>query len=144
MDLNQLLCFYENLYNLENLSQDLENIDTVIMAGIFPHITNHVEIIKTITDSNAQNIIIDSSLIGPIYEHRDLPLATIYAEPTADDMNIIKTDSDRKYELIMNITEPYLTKILNFYGWEKVRCSYYQTKFHYEKPSNRFVVTYTR
>ena len=133
-----------DIYNLENLSQDLENIDTVLMAGIFPHITNHIDIIKTITDSNAQNIIIDSSLIGPIYDHRDLPLATIYAEPTADDMNIIKTDSDRKYELIMNITEPYLTNILNFYGWEKVRCSYYKTKVFNKESSNRFVVTYTR
>lgn len=133
-----------DIYNLENLSQDLENIDTVLMAGIFPHITNHVDIIKTITDSNAQNIIIDSSLIGLIYEHRDLPLAMIYAEPTADDMNIIKTDSNRKYELIMNITEPYLTRILNFYGWEKIRCSYYQPKILRKEPSNRFVVTYTR
>ena len=134
-----------DVYNLENLKKDLENIDTVLMAGIFPHITNHVDIIKTISGSNAQNIIIDTQInVDHFSKHPDLPLATIYEEPTADDLNILRSDSDRDFELIMLFTEPYLTKILNFYGWKKHRCSYYQTKFHLTKPSDRFVVTYSR
>jgi 2-polyprenyl-3-methyl-5-hydroxy-6-metoxy-1,4-benzoquinol methylase len=51
-----------NIYNIEEFDKLCNSHDTVLLSGILYHINNHYQILKTIADSSAQTIIIESML----------------------------------------------------------------------------------
>ena len=51
-----------NIYNIEEFNKLCNSHDTVLLSGILYHINNHYQILKTVADSSAQTIIIESKL----------------------------------------------------------------------------------
>lgn len=49
-----------DLYDLENNTQLCQNFDTLLCSGVLYHIHNHFDVLKSITDSAIENIIIES------------------------------------------------------------------------------------
>lgn len=49
-----------DLHDLANNTKLCENFDTLLCAGVFYHIHNHFDVLKSIADSSIENIIIES------------------------------------------------------------------------------------
>jgi hypothetical protein len=60
-----------NVYDLVNLKMLLQNKNTVLMLGLIYHINNHYELLKTISESDIDAIVIDVAIKPYInhYEH---------------------------------------------------------------------------
>jgi 2-polyprenyl-3-methyl-5-hydroxy-6-metoxy-1,4-benzoquinol methylase len=55
-----------NIYNIDEFKNLCNLHDTVIVSGLLYHINNHYQILKTIADSTAQTLILESTLDNSI------------------------------------------------------------------------------
>lgn len=55
-----------NIYNVEEFSNLCNQHDTILLSGILYHVNNHCQIFKTIADSSAQTLILESMLTDSI------------------------------------------------------------------------------
>jgi 2-polyprenyl-3-methyl-5-hydroxy-6-metoxy-1,4-benzoquinol methylase len=55
-----------NIYNLDEFYKLCNTHDTVLLSGILYHINNHYQLLKTIADSSAQTLILESSIENAI------------------------------------------------------------------------------
>ena len=51
-----------NIYNLEEFYKLCNAHETVLLSGILYHVNNHYQLLKTIADSSAQTLILESSI----------------------------------------------------------------------------------
>ena len=51
-----------NIYNLEKFYKLCNAHETVLLSGILYHVNNHYQLLKTIADSSAQTLILESSI----------------------------------------------------------------------------------
>lgn len=53
---------YQDLYNLKELKNLCDTVDTVILSGVLYHVHNHYDLLECIFSSSAENVIIETNL----------------------------------------------------------------------------------
>ena len=133
-----------DIFSNDDLADSFQDTDTALFLGIFSHIVNQETVIKCLSASKVTAVIVDGPLPPILYNNRDLPLAVLIEEDSLDDIDILNTNRENKYNLGLCTTEPYLTKLFCYHGWTMKRCSYYKVKLHRAQLNNRFCVSYVR
>jgi SAM-dependent methyltransferase len=74
---------WSDIYNQQEFFNLCNQHDTILLCGILYHINNHYEVLKTIADSDAKTLIIESD-IGKSIEIGERPLVHWITEPTSN------------------------------------------------------------
>ena len=82
-----------NLHNYEKLTELCNQVDTVLLSGVFYHLNDHVQVMEAISKSKAKNLIIESQvqLSCP-----DIPSVFWRLEHTSDSHHAMDLDGKSK------------------------------------------------
>lgn len=126
---------HSNLENLFDLKKNLTEVDTVLYTGHLYHTNQNEEILKTLSDSSASCIILESVIPD---NGTDINGFQHNIEPTDDPLNGYIDENT----LSIKIKKPTLEKaseLLQQLGWAIVSCEIIELF-----QPNRFVITATR
>lgn len=90
-----------DIYDLDELSTLCNNHDTIMLCGIIYHVNNHYQLLKTIANSSASCVIIDSLLDNSI-ESGTLPIISWQHELTNISVNAFENNKSSSFVGIPN------------------------------------------
>jgi hypothetical protein len=122
-----------NATDIKTLENLLHNIDTVVTFGMFYHIADHNLLIKTICESNAKHIIIETEygIESP------LPSMLWYIEKTNSILSGYNNGYDQILAGVPNLQ--WINDCLTIYGWKII---YYKAFYqeYLQKPRQRMIL----
>ena len=114
-----------DIYNLPELKNLCDSVDTVILAGTMYHVNNHMELIKTIYSSNAKTLILESK----IHEKDTVNPTLIFKKEDSDDSEN-GWEHSKKIVFVGVPNKIWLQQALEYVGYDVV----YNNQITYTKP----------
>ena len=113
LNINNVKLINENIENFEFLKTVCNQSNTVILASVLGHCRNLEKILSIVSDSQIENVIIESTVID---DDNMIPKLHYYTQDASYDFN--GYDGDRKIVLGANPNRKFLETILYFYNWK--------------------------
>jgi SAM-dependent methyltransferase len=104
-----------NIYDLDKLKELCDNVDTVLLSGVFYHINNHVQLIETIANSSSKHLIVESQIW---LENPSIPSIFWRMENTGDTYHGMEQDNQIKTIVVGVPNRNFIEKILMFYNYK--------------------------
>jgi SAM-dependent methyltransferase len=124
----------KNINNINFIQGDIENFDliknltsqhdAVMMLSVLEHLRNPEHLIRTITDSQVDTLVIECSLSAT----NGVPMLEYRREETGDDFN--SYDSDMKFALACMPNQKWFEMVLYFYNWKIVEFDIKRSDFN--------------
>jgi hypothetical protein len=113
---------YGNVYDLANLKILLHNKNTLLMLGLIYHVNNHYELLKTISESDIDAIVIDVAIKKDInhYKHykSNIPSILYLHEKTGVDIHGIEIGNHSSITTFVGTPNAkWLIMTLEHMGW---------------------------
>jgi SAM-dependent methyltransferase len=106
---------HSNLYNLKELKEYCDWADTVLLSGVLYHVNNHVQLIQTIANSKAKNIIIESAIIN---DANTMPATYWKLESSGESSQGMELDEKIKNIVVGIPNRSFLERSLEFTGYK--------------------------
>jgi SAM-dependent methyltransferase len=110
-----------NIEDFNLLKQLCETTDTVIMSTVLEHLRNPELVLRTIANSNVQNIIIESSIAD---DNAEGPMLYYYTHDSSHNFNA--SDNNKK-SLGCCPNQRFLEVILYYHGWQITKYEKYDS-----------------
>jgi len=117
-----------NIYNSEEFSKLCNQHDTILLSGILYHINNHCQVFKTIADSSAQTLIIESMLDDSIDIGSD-PIINWKFEDVKNSVSGFENNQQKTFVGIPN--HRWIEKAMAQFGFNII----YNEIFKYNRPN---------
>lgn len=111
-----------NIEDFSSLEQLCKTADTVIMSTVLEHLRNPEFVLHTISNSNVQNIIIESSIAD---DNADGPMLYYYTQDS--DLEFNAFDNNNKKSLGCCPNQRFLEVILYYHGWKITKYEKYDS-----------------
>lgn len=115
-----------NIYELDKLKELCDQVDTILMSGVFYHINHHVQLIETLGSSTAENLIIESQIW---LENPSIPSLFWRLEHTGNPHHGMEKDNQIK-TIVVGVPNRNFVEKMIMYGEYKVT---YNKQFDYLK-----------
>lgn len=149
LDISREICRYAGYSNCQFVYSDIDNsadlhnlcstVDTVLLCGLLYHVNNHMQLLKTIYDSTAKTLIIESEV------HEREPWApSIIFHKEASENPTHKLEPNKQFAFVGTPNVAWIKTAMQYVGYEVA----YEKAFSYADPSgrqmNRYIITGTK